>query len=174
MLFSQKKRNSLAVTAIVSIVALFGGWASQARAAGESAETVRADHPLGAYATLRGDPFPALLGINAAYNVNDFLRMFVGVGTDKSDNYQATTFGVGAKLMVPKWALTPVVGLGWSADSSNGPYTRHNVNYGTNRLYGSIGLDWTTALGLNLGGGYNMGLTAGGGGTGYISAGFFL
>ena len=60
---------------------------------------------------------PALWGINIAYNVYDFVRVNAGVGTDSTERVTATTFGVGAKVFVPGWALSPVVGPNRSADN---------------------------------------------------------
>jgi hypothetical protein len=145
-------------------------------AAGESEGAVRANHPIGAYLSLWGDPFPALWGINAAYNVYDFFRLNAGVGTDSTDRITATTFGVGGKLFVPGWALSPTVGLNWSIDnlSQNNTVDIRGLRHGGNRLYGNVGLDWQTTIGLNLGIGYIQSFASNGGGSGYVSAGFFL
>lgn len=172
------KKQLLKIVAAI-VVPCFGVMfllSNSSYAAEESEEAVRANHPLGAYFTLWGDPFPALWGVNIAYNVYDFIRLDAGLGTDSSSNITATTFGVGAKAFVPKWTLSPVVGLNWSIDNINNGANIdiRGIRHGGNRLYGSIGLDWQTALGVNLGIGFNQSFASDGGGSGYLSAGFFL
>ena len=140
-----------------------------------SAEAVRANHPLGAYVSLWGDPFPALWGANIAYNVNDFVRLNAGVGTESMSNITATTFGIGGKLFVPGWALSPMLGLGWSADnvSTGHAIDIRGITRGGNRLYGTLGLDWQTNLGFCLAAGYEHNVATSGG-SGFFNVGFFL
>ena len=138
-------------------------------------EGVRADHPLGAYVSMWGDPFPALWGANIAYNVNDFIRLNAGLGTESTSNITATTFGIGGKLFVPGWALSPMLGVGWSADSVNAgqPVDIRGITRGGNRVYGTLGLDRQTTLGFSLGAGYEHNLATSGG-SGFVNVGFFL
>ena len=113
------------------------GFSGKVLAAGTSAEEVRLNHPIGAYLALWGDPFPALWGANIAYNVYDFVRLTAGVGTDSTTHVTATTFGMGAKLFVPNWALSPVVGLNWSFDNLT---SGGNVRYPGNSTWRESGL----------------------------------
>src|SRR5206468_6421538 len=71
------------------------------RAEALETEHVRENKPIGAYASLWGDPYPALYGVNLAYNVYDFVRINGGVGTNNTDTKRATIFGAGVKLLVP-------------------------------------------------------------------------
>ena len=159
----------------VAILLFLVGFSPALRAAGQSAEGVRADHPLGGYVSLWGDPFPALWGANIAYNVYDFLRLNAGVGTESTSNIVATTFGIGGKVFVPGWALTPMLGLGWSADNVSSGHTVdiRGIKRGGNRLYWSFGLDWQTTLGFSVGTGYENTLSMSGG-SGFLNVGFFL
>jgi hypothetical protein len=84
----------------------------------------RSTHIVGGYLSLWGDPFPTTTGINVAYNVYDFLRVNLGFGSDASDVFRLSTVGLGAKLFMPGWSLSPTVGMNLSftkRDQDNRP-----------------------------------------------------
>ncbi|MCC6278344.1 MAG: hypothetical protein IT289_10570 [Oligoflexia bacterium] len=144
----------------------------------------RQKNKIGAYLSLLGDPAPTLAGLNAAYNVTDYLRLHAGYGEVKvttsvsmngntlgSSEASMTTLGLGALTTVPNWSLTPVAGVSYSRVFTSGD-GEFNVNQ--NNVYGTVGLDWQSEGGFNVGLGYNMAFTAKGFSNGYINLGYFF
>lgn len=142
-----------------------------------SSGSSRAFHPIGAYAALWGDPYPAKIGVNVGYNVEDFVRLTVGVGSNNSfDKFHIDTVGVGAKFLVPGWSLSPSVAINLSNTSGNPSAPKSVLGFdptGT-RAYASVGLDWQTNLGLYFAAGYSHSVRPGEGGSFYTNAGIFL
>lgn len=133
----------------------------------------RMNDRLGGYVSLFGDPYPATFGANVAYNVYDFLRVNGGVGTDRTNNVSATSFGIGAKAMVPGWPLTPIAGINWANTSVPNNSNVRGIQSG-NHFYANAGLDWQTTFGVNIGAGWNQPLVSNASGLVYLNAGFFL
>jgi hypothetical protein len=120
-----------------------------------SADSSRTEKKIGAYLSVLGDPSPTLVGVNAAYNVTDYLRANVGFGRVSASigdlDASLTTIGIGAKAMVPGWSLTPTAGLGlsyamFSGNTSVGGLTGNELN-----PYLSFGFDWQAQSGFNAG-----------------------
>ncbi len=134
----------------------------------------------GAFLGVLGDPFPTLVGVNLAYNVFDFLRATAGLGQVSASvgnsSASATTVGAGARFLVPGWSLSPVAGLslayvGYS--STGGALSVGGFDSGGLHAYASLGIDWQTASGFNVGAGYNLSTKAGVGGMPYLNLGWF-
>jgi len=97
----------------------------------------RSEKKLGAYLGILGDPAPTVVGVNVAYNVAEYLRVTAGYGeiTRSSGSFDSngslsfeesgklSTFGLGARAMVPGWNLTPVVGVSVGYMSLSGTFT---------------------------------------------------
>jgi hypothetical protein len=130
----------------------------------------------GLYLGFIGDPFPTLWGMNLAFNGTEFVRATVGYGQIA----MIKTFGFGAKFMVPKRNLSPVVGINWAKvtvkidDSDTSDDEVDGFSASGDHVYINAGIDWTSKGGLNLGGGYNFSLKADVGGIPYINIGAFF
>ncbi|MEK6705184.1 MAG: hypothetical protein AABZ06_05300 [Bdellovibrionota bacterium] len=163
----------------------------QAFSLAANADSNRMKNKIGAHIGLLGDPFPTLVGFNLNYNVLDFLRATAGYGsisastsatvgsTTTSSTLTATTIGVGARAFVPGWNFSPVLGLSWANVSISATGTVSTTTVGgfgvsASHLYASIGFDWQTDGGFNLGGGYNLSLKSGVGGLPYINLGWYF
>lgn len=122
------------------------------------------------------DPVPAVFGVSLGYNVFDFFRLTAGIGRFNSDyNYggyviqtKSFTYGGGARLLMPGWNLTPVVGLSWATIVTEGfPNDDHHV-------YAVLGLEWQTSYGLNLAAGYEQSFNSQIGGLPYLTVGWYF
>lgn len=136
----------------------------------------------GGYVGLLGDPFPTLVGLNVAYNVFDFMRATVGLGKVSASvgtaEATATTIGGGARFFVPGWSFSPVVGLSTayvSVSQTDGmSISVKNFETSGMHLYGTVGFDWQSPSGFNVGAGYNLSFKSGVGGLPYINLGWYL
>lgn len=156
------------------------------------AESGRMNNRFGFYLAAFGDPFPSLLGINLGINATDFLRFHLGYGSitgtvsstsapGQNSNFTITTIGGGAKLLVPDWNFSPLLGIGYSqvTVTASGPSTT-NTLYGFTGTatattgYAAVGFDWQANVGFNLGFGYNWSLLPGVGGLPYAQIGWFF
>jgi hypothetical protein len=137
----------------------------------------RASRRIGAQVSLWGDPFPTTYGISIAYNVYDFLRVNASIGSDDENQlFKANTLGIGAKLMVPGWELTPVVGANLTLLKSDNSDNRAVKGYNPRDAvpYANLGIDWQTYVGLNFGVGYILPVAASLAGSYYLNAGLFF
>lgn len=159
-------------------------------ATGESETDVsnRSQKRLGMYLAVK-DPDPAILGINLAYNITDFLRASAGYGkitvtsgvslsqngTLTTTEASASTFGFGVKGMMPGWNFTPTVGLHFATISYSGTGLEvGGFKESGSHLYGTAGFDWQTKVGFNLNGGFRYSFKSGIGGGIYLGAGWFV
>lgn len=129
-------------------------------------ESNRSEKKFGTYLSILGDPSPTLVGINAAYNVSDLIRLNAGLGrvsvsaegfgVDQSASL--TTIGVGAKAMMPGWNFTPVVGLdvAYAIYSGNMGLEVNGLEKTGINPYATLGFDWQSKGGFNIGGGYSI------------------
>lgn len=135
----------------------------------------RATRKLGILAALN-DPVPAVWGVSIGWNVTELLRLTAGTGGFSSDydmggfvlKTRSVTYGAGARLMVPGWNLTPIVGLGWATISTEG------FTDDSNHFYATAGVEWQTSLGLTLGAGYDQSFDSKIGGLPYLNVGWFF
>lgn len=138
----------------------------------------RQGNKLGVYMSVLGDPFPNLIGMNAAYNLTDYLRANLGYGKVSASIGESeaslTTIGAGAKGMVPGWSLTPVLGLNATyAMFSGSAITVNNLSKSGLVPYLNVGLDWQAQGGFNVGLGTNVSFSDAGSG-GYLNLGYFF
>lgn len=135
------------------------------------------EHRFGVYLSGWGDPFPAPIGLNVAYNLTDYLRATLGAGSNDDRTFSLSTFGVGVKGVVPNWSLTPVVGLGVSTTTGGAPGSRNSIrgfNPAGSRAYATAGVEWQAGLGLNFGAGWAQSFRTGENGTLYFNLGMYL
>ncbi len=131
---------------------------------------------LGFYLSAWGEPQPTTVGVNVAYNIEDFLRVNVGVGSDTANtNYKIDTIGIGLKAFVPGWSLSPTVGVNVAnTTSSSGPREIGGFSPSGVQAHALFGMDWQSSIGLNLAVGYANTFRFDQPGTVYANAGFFL
>ena len=87
--------------------------------------------------SLSGDPFPSLLGAGVHYYLLEFLRAEANVGW--------VGVGMGVRLSVPGWDLTPVIGLAGAETYLGGEWELG--------AYGTLGLQLFGRRGWSLEGG---------------------
>jgi hypothetical protein len=148
----------------------------------------RTEKKLGLYLAVH-DPSPAILGINAAYSLTDYLRLSAGFGKISvtssvsidangdavSTDASATIFGGGITALVPGWNVSPAVGLHFATISYSGSGLEvGGFQESGSHFYGSLGVDWQSKMGLNLSAGYNYSFKSGIGGNLYLAAGWFV
>ncbi len=165
------------------------GASSSADASVLEGDSARMTNRLGAAIGIVGNPYPSILGVNAAYNVTDFLRGEAGFGqieatTGMSINNSGvqtktskiTTIGAGATGFMPGWNLSPTLGVHVSNVSTEGEGTITVQGFeGSGTLvYGSLGADWQASNGFNTSLGYNLPLGGKGAGSFYASLGWFF
>jgi hypothetical protein len=175
---AERERTELMVNAKADVAdAKIDQKKSEAGGRSSSSASSRHFHPLGAYASLWGDPYPSNLGVNIAYNVEDFVRINVGVGSNTpGTNFKIDTVGAGVKLFVPTWSLSPSVGFNIANSSGNSSNQKAVFGFdpsGT-RAYVNAGFDWQTNVGLYFAAGYAQSLRNGEGGSFYANGGIFL
>ena len=103
--------------------------------------------------SMLSDPYPNISALNVGYNVSPWLQLHGGYGS--------SSYGVGARLFVPSWNLSPFVGVGYSILNVTSALTvgTTTISESFNTPYWSAGLEWQTHYGLLLGVTYNTGLT---------------
>ncbi len=145
----------------------------------ETPESNRTSQRFGAYLSVLGDPAPNLIGINGAYNVTDYMRVNVGFGHTSvsagTDTASLTTFGAGAKFMMPDWNLTPVLGanLSYAIFSGSGDMSVGGLTATGLVPYLSVGADWQAKSGFNAGLGMNVAI-GNGSSAPYFNVGYFF
>lgn len=143
----------------------------------------RSDRKWGAYLGVLGDPHPTAFGINAAYNVTDYLRASVGYGRFSTgsisignsvsiEEESVSTFGVAAKFLMPGWNISPSATVGFSFIGLSDGFV--SEDYKTSNLYLGLGGDWQMASGFNLGAGLNLSLNGGAPTAPYLNIGMFF
>jgi hypothetical protein len=164
----------------------------QVNAAPETTVSTKAEAPqsnrqlkkIGAYLGIGGDPAPTVVGLNAAYNITDYLRLHAGYGevevTSKisftntgitASTKKMTTLGAGALATVPGWSISPVAGLAYSHVFTSGD---GEFDVANNNVYGTVGVDYTNDAGMNIGVGYNLFLTEKAQSGAYVNLGYFF
>ncbi len=145
------------------------------------AQSNRMKNQLGIHIGFLGDPFPTLLGGNVNYNIADMLRVSAGYGRYPTwifGDLTVSTLGAGIRVMVPDWNLSPVVGFSVASVTviSESGVFRDFFGYtgGTwDHVYLTLGFDWQTRGGFNLGAGYNHSLKVGAGRP-YVNLGWYF
>jgi hypothetical protein len=136
-----------------------------------------------------GEPAPTILGVNAGYNVTDFLRAQLGYGSFEvttgvsmnesgmqTTSTKATTIGGGVKGFMPGWSLSPTAGLHYShtSISGDGDLEINGLKASGGMVYGSLGVDWQAKNGFNAALGYNLPFSGAASGSFFASAGWFF
>lgn len=146
----------------------------------------RSEKKIGAYLGILGDPHPTVLGMNAAYNLFDFMRVSVGMGKVSvttmtlnnsgfaTEEKSITTLGIASKFLVPGWNVTPSIGLGYSHVFLSDGLSLDNTDYKANNIYTSLGVDWQSQGGFNLGAGANVSINGAAPFAPYINLGYFF
>jgi hypothetical protein len=123
--------------------------------------------------------------VNGSYNVTSFFQATVGFGQVPAVSLAGnaslgvTTIGAGGRVFLPGWNFSPTVGLHWAhvilnATGTIGTNTSYGFSSSASHLYTSLGFDWQTGYGLNIGVGYNLSLTSSAGGLPYFNVGWFF
>jgi hypothetical protein len=177
------------------LICLFiGGFAFAAQAAdgvgttSTSASAVRGEKKIGTYLAI-GNPFPSIIGINAAYHVTPRIRATIGYGEIEvttsvsisgtgvsSEKLKAKTYGVGADYMIMEGNFTPIVGLhgGYFDVSGKGSFSVQGLDKSTGLAYTNAGIDWVADNGFNFGTGVNVALLGSSGVSFYGNLGYFF
>lgn len=177
---------------LVCLLAVGVGFTAQAEESvgktSAAAGSVRAEKKIGTYLGI-GNPFPSILGVNAAYNITPRIRATVGYGEIEvttsmtfsnagvvSEKLTAKTYGLGADYMIMEGNFTPVVGLhgGYFDVSGKGTFSVQGFEKSTGLAYTNAGIDWITSGGFNLGTGINVALLGGSGASFYGNIGYFF
>ncbi len=175
---------------VCMIVGVFAAGAhaevGETRAAGGGSS--RADNKIGSFVGI-GNPFPSILGINAAYHITPRIRATAGYGEVEvttsitisnagvaSEKVTAKTYGLGAEYMLMEGNFTPVVGLhgGYFDVKGKGTFSVQGFEKSTGLAYANAGIDWLTSGGFNLGTGINVALLGGSGASFYGNIGYFF
>lgn len=136
-----------------------------------------------------GDPFPGLLGINAAYNLSNDIRLTAGYAEVEmttslsftnngleQKTIKAQTYGVGAQYLFTNWSVRPTAGLhaGYFSVSGDGDFSINGFNKSTAHAYSNLGFDWIAQSGFHLATGLNVAVLNGSGAGFYANAGYFF
>lgn len=120
---------------------------------------------------------PAMFGVGLNFNLFDWTRLSAGYGvtppaTDSAgaSTLSSTSMGGRVTVFVPKWDLSPTLGIGYSyAAITSDAGTGHGGVFSA-----GIGLDMQTAGGFNLAVGFNILLQSVTTGSPFINIGWFL
>lgn len=141
----------------------------------------------GVYLSIMGDPYPSLAGANLAINVLDFLRLTAGIGGYTgaagsslgagSTAAAATSYAAGLRALMPGWSFSPMVGVSYThLHMTSGPANANVQGFGASGeyWYASMGLEWQSPNGFNVGAGCNVAMLATGTALPYINIGYFF
>ena len=129
--------------------------------------------------------------MNLGVNIRDFLRLSGGYGTFTSstlfanagiplgeESLRFTSYGGGARLLVPGWSLSPSAGLSYVhvkvASSTSGIVASEFGGGAGGHAHAAVGLDLTLRFGLHAAAGWNHSLKPGIGGMPYLNLGWFF
>lgn len=157
-------------------------------AAPSTSTSAKSVKPIGTYVGL-GNPFPSLLGVNAAYNFNNNLRAAIGYGevevttslawngqTFTSQTTKASTYAVGADYLFTDWTVRPIVGarVGYFSIEGDGEFSVQGFDESTFLAYGSAGFDYVSQGGYYLGLGMNASFIGKTASSVYANMGYFF
>ena len=136
-----------------------------------------------------GNPFPALLGINGAYNLTENFRLIAGYGAFESnptyswngreiieENCKMKTSAAGAEIIFINADIKGAFGLKFAYldISGRGDPGISDVKESTSYMYSNLGIDWTNQHGFHVATGLNVayaGLHSAGV---YVNSGYFF
>lgn len=172
---------------LLTVVATGRAYAA-AEIEGQSATSLAVEKPWGTYVSI-GNPYPSLLGINAAYGFASNWRASIGYGEIEATSsieltqngittqkVKAQTYGAGAEYLITDGRFRPLVGVhgGYFNISGKGDITIQGLHKSTGLLYSNLGIDWLTGSGINLGSGINVAMIGGSGANFYANVGYFF
>ncbi len=149
-------------------------------ASGSAEASNRVAKRVGVSLGLLGDPFPTLLGYNLNFNAARWLRLTAGYGSisgtgTNGESLSLTTIGGGARLFVPSWNFSPVVGASYAKVSFTGSAGElGGFSANGSHTYLTAGFDWQAGNGFNLGFGANLSTLEGVGAVPYINLGWYF
>lgn len=173
------------------LISGLAGFAASAEDVGQTAapaSSAKPDKQFGAYVGI-GNPYPSIVGVNAAYNITPNFRATAGYGevevttsisfsgsSVSSEKITAKTYGLGLDYLIMDGAFTPVVGLhgGYFDVQGKGTFSVQGVEKSTALAYSNVGIDWIAGNGFNLGTGLNVALVGGSGASFYGNIGYFF
>jgi hypothetical protein len=185
------KRNGikLGILGVLALTTTFANARAETTQSTATDVSYRMEHRLGLYIGY-DDPAPATVGINAAYNITDFLRASIGWGKEtvttgisldqngvSTTEATENTIGIAAKAMMPGWNLTPTLGLGWAHVALSGAGNNLADGFsgdGGSHVYFTGGADYQAKSGLNAAAGVRTSLKSGVGTSVYVTAGWFV
>jgi hypothetical protein len=136
-----------------------------------------------------GNPYPTLLGINGAYNLDKDLRFSAGYGqievtsgiavngsSVSESKTTASTYGVGAEYLFSDWPVRPLLGLhaGYLSVSGDGDISLNSMKKNSAFMYTNAGFDWIAKSGFQAGAGIDVAMLGGSGAGFYINSGYFF
>jgi len=136
-----------------------------------------------------GNPYPSLLGLNAAYQPTNDIRVSAGYGEVEvtssvsftangfeEKKVKAQSYAAGGEYLFLSTAIRPVVGarLGYFTVSGDGKIDLQGFKKNTFHGYSNIGVDWLAQGGFNMGTGLNVALFGSTGASFYLNMGYFF
>lgn len=136
-----------------------------------------------------GNPYPGLLGVNGAYNLDENIRLTAGYseievtssltisgGSLVAETVKATTYAMGAQYLFTDWSVRPTAGLsaGYFRVSGKGDIDLDGFDKSTGILTSNVGMDYIADNGYTMAAGMNMALAGGSGSGFYLNAGYFF
>lgn len=121
---------------------------------------------LGISAGVLSEPFPSLWGVTVGYHWSDLIRASAGYGKASLKGFRSETLSAQATLLWPGLNLTPFLGFGVALSHFT---TRlpsgfiEQVDGSGSYVYSSLGLEWQSRNGFNVGLGYRFFLPWNGG-----------
>lgn len=172
-------RTLLLVAALVSV---------QAMGQGSTSGSVERENQYGVNLGI-GDPFPGLIGVNGAYNINKDLRITAGYAEVEitssisftesglaTETIKAQTYGLGAQYLFTGWSVRPTAGahLGYFNVSGEGEFSINGFDKSTTHMYTNLGFDWIGQSGVHSAVGMNVAVLGGSGSGFYANLGYFF
>ena len=136
-----------------------------------------------------GNPYPTLLGINAAYNLDKNIRFSAGYGqievtsgisvngsSVSESKTTASTYGVGGEYLFSDWTVRPLIGLhaGYLSVSGDGDISLNSMKKNSAFVYSNAGFDFMAQSGFEVGAGVQVALAGGSGAGVYVNSGYFF
>ena len=160
----------------------------QSQAAQETRTSAKPKRAIGTYVGL-GNPFPSILGVNAAYNVTNNIRAEIGYGEVEvttslsfngaefvSETTKATTYAVGGDYLFTDWAVRPLLGarIGYFDITGDGEFSVQGVDKSTFLSYLTAGFDYISGGGYYFGAGLNQAFVGASTSNFYANVGYFF
>lgn len=179
---------SLAKSLSLALVGLFATqiWAAEGQISTDA--KVAAPRKFGAFVAI-GNPYPSLLGLNGAYNIDNHIRAVAGYGEVEvtssiqfsgnsitESKVKAQTYSLGADYLFREAGLRPLVGgrVGYFSVSGDGDISLNGFDKSGAYFYSDVGVDWIAGNGFNVGAGLNVALLGASGTSFYANMGYYF